>query len=181
MTDSADTAPSLPDDAFVKALTEHQPVLRGYCAAALGHSEEAKDAWQRTNVVLWRKAQQWNPETKFLHWALTVARYEVLAVIRDRQRERLLFDDAVAELMADAAVAEVETHGERREALAHCLDKLQPRQRQVLSAHYVSGHAQAEIANAYGMGLSAVKVLLLRLRRSLAECIGKQIIKEAQS
>jgi RNA polymerase sigma-70 factor, ECF subfamily len=180
MTDSASTS-TPPDEAFVRALTESQAALRGYCEAALGHGEEAKDAWQRANVVLWRKAHEWDRATKFLRWALAVARFEVLAMVRDRQRERLVFEDDVAELMADAAVVEAEAHGPRREALAHCVEKIQPRQRVVLVAHYVFGHSLADIAGSQGMGLSAVKVLLLRLRRSLAECIEHQLIKEAQS
>jgi RNA polymerase sigma-70 factor, ECF subfamily len=180
MTDSAPTLPP-PDEAFVRALTECQAALHGYCQAALGHSEEAKDAWQRTNVVLWRKAHEWDRTTKFLRWALGVARFEVLAVIRDRQRERLVFDGDVAELMADAAAAEAEAHGPRYEALAHCVDKVLPRQREVLVAHYVFGQPLPEVAASHGMGLSAVKVLLFRLRRSLADCIERQLIKEAQS
>lgn len=180
MTDSIQKN-TAPDDAFVSALTECQPALRGYCEAALGHCEDAKDAWQRTNITLWRKAQDWRPESKFLTWALAVARYEVLAVIRDRQRERIIFDNDVVELMADAALRLSEANGDRREALTHCLAKLRPRDHEVLSAHYVSGHSQTEIASTHGMGLSAVKVLLLRLRRSLAECIDHQLLKETQS
>lgn len=178
-----DSRPSefAPGDLFVGELTGCQAMLRGYCEAALGHGEDAKDAWQRTNIVLWRKAQDWNPATKFLPWALSVARYEVLAVIRDRQRERIIFDNDVAELMADTAVHLAETSGARRDALTHCLTKLNPRQRTVLSAHYLSGHTQSEIASEHGMGLSAVKVLLLRLRRSLAECIEKHQLKETSS
>jgi hypothetical protein len=44
------------------------------------------------------------PDAAFVG-ALAVARYEVLAVIRDRQRERLMFDDDVALMMADASVS----------------------------------------------------------------------------
>ena len=174
-------APSTPqpDDAFVQALTECQVALRGYCEAALGHGEDAKDAWQHTNVALWRKAADWQPGTRFISWALAVARFEVLAVIRDRQRERLLFDSDVAELMADEAAHHAEGLSARREALAVCMDKLPPKQREVLTAHYLADHAQADIAKAQGMGLSAVKVLLLRVRRALAECIERQLQKEA--
>ncbi len=165
-------------DAFVCALTESQPALRAYCEAALGHREEAKDAWQRTNLVLWRKAGEWDPQTKFLRWALAVARFEVLATIRDRQRDRLVFDDDVVQLMADASLGEAEAHATRREALAGCMEKLQPRHREVLAAHYVFGFTLAEIAGPRGMSLSATKVLFMRLRRTLAKCIEQQLSRE---
>lgn len=170
-----------PDDAFVRALTEHQAALRGYCEAALGHGEDARDAWQRANVVLWRKAGAWRRDAAFLPWALGVARFEVLATVRDRRRERLLFDDDVVALMAEAARPEAQSHSARREALEICVEKLPARQREVLRAHYAAEHSLADIAGARGMGLSAVKVLLLRVRRALAECIERQLLKEAAS
>ncbi len=170
---SESTSPSNcpPDAAFVQALTESQTALRAYCEAALGHCEEAKDAWQKANMVLWRKAGEWNPQTRFLSWALAVARYEVLAVVRDRQRERLMFDDDVVRLMADAALKHAESHDSRREALHLCLETLQKRHRDMLTAHYVLGHGQSVIASVNGMTVGAVKVLMLRVRRTLADCI----------
>jgi RNA polymerase sigma-70 factor (ECF subfamily) len=168
-------------DAFVRELTACQAVLRGYCEAALGPCEDAKDAWQQTNVTLWRKATDWQIGSQFLPWALAVARFEVLAVIRDRQRERLVFDSDVAELMADEARDQALAGGFRRAALERCLAKLPDRQRGMLFAHYVAGASMAEIAAAQQMGMSAVKVLLLRVRRSLADCIGKHLPREEQA
>jgi len=81
-----DATPSNPDDEFVRALTESQTALRGYCRASLGHGEEAKEALQRTNIVLWKKSGDWDRGTEFLKWAVAVAKFEVLGVIRDRQR-----------------------------------------------------------------------------------------------
>lgn len=175
MSSSPETGPTAPDAAFVMALTESQTALRAYCEASLGHRDDAKDAWQRTNVVLWRKAGEWNHTQRFLPWALAVARYEVLAVIRDRRRDRLVFDEDVALAMADESLHVAETVAARREALALCTEKLQPRHRDVLAAHYVLGHPQSEIAASHRMRLSAVKVLLMRLRRSLADCIERRL------
>jgi DNA-directed RNA polymerase specialized sigma24 family protein len=78
-----DPAPHIPSEAFIRALTESQSALRGYCQASLGHGEEAKEALQRTSIVLWRKCNDWDCKTEFLRWAISVAKYEVLGVIRD--------------------------------------------------------------------------------------------------
>ncbi len=177
MPSSEQTPP--PSDAFVRALSECQSALRGYCQASLGHGEAAKEAWQRTNVVLWRKAASWDVNTSFLPWALAVARFEVLATVRDLARERLVFDSDVVEALAESAAVEAANHDERSEALAHCLEKLEPGQRVLLTKHYVLGHAQAEIAAAHGVTVGALKVTLLRLRRGLAGCIERQMAREA--
>lgn len=178
---AAPQAPPPPDDVFVRALTEAQLPLRAYCEAALGHGEDSKDAWQRTNVALWRKATHWDPSIPFVSWALGFAKFEVLAVIRDRQRERILFDSDVAELMADAALDQLPVTQPRSAQLAVCLEKLSGKQRELLNLHYVSGLSMAEIAEAQRMGLSAVKVFLLRVRRALADCIQRQETQEARA
>lgn len=174
-----DSSPPATTKEFLQALTEAQPALRAFCEASLGHCEDAKDAWQQTNVVLWQKCAAWDPTTRFLSWALAVARYEVLAVIRDRQRDRLVFDDDIARQMADAAVVEVSSYDARREALGHCTAGLAPQHRDLLTAHYVLGRRQDEIAAASGMSVSALRVKLMRLRRSLAACIEERLARRS--
>lgn len=172
-------SPSGPSDAFVRALTESQTALRGYCQAALGRGEEAKEALQRTSIVLFKKSADWDPETDFLRWAIRVAKFEVLGVIRDRQREndRYLFDSDVVEQMVEDAEETITSSDGRSEALEICLGKLSTSHRDLLSAYYARGSSLQEIAISANRGLSAVKVMLLRLRRRLGKCIEEQLAK----
>ena len=80
---------------FIEALTRHQPALEAYCHANLAHREDAREVLQATCVKLWQKAADWDPETEFLPWAFTVARFTILSHYRDQQRERLIFDEDV--------------------------------------------------------------------------------------
>lgn len=159
-----------PTESFIRALTEAQSALRGYCHAALGQRDEANEAVQRTNITLWRKCGDWDASSNFLPWAITVAKYEVLGVLRDRNRQhtRFVFDPDVVEMMADEAA---HTTSPRTEALENCLGRLSGPNREVLTAHYVHGNSIQEIASTYGKGTSAIKVMLLRLRHKLRECI----------
>jgi RNA polymerase sigma-70 factor, ECF subfamily len=166
-------APNMPSEAFVRALTESQAALRGYCQASLGHSEEAKEALQRTSIVLWKKCGNWNPETEFLRWAITVAKFEVLGVIRDRKRDqkRFVFNSDVVALMVDEASEIADSVSDRAAALEECLELLTDRNRETLSAYYVHGRSIQEVAAAQGKAIGALKVMLLRLRRKLGECV----------
>ena len=176
MTSSATHQPS---EAFIRALTESQTALRGYCQASLGNADEAKEALQRTSIVLWRKCGDWNPATDFLPWAITVAKFEVLGVVRDRNRlqARFVFDPDVVDLMTDEASQSANSESPRAEALELCLGKLSDSNREALSAYYVHGSSILEIADASGKGPGAVKVMLLRLRGKLRECIESQLAK----
>ena len=168
-----------PNEAFVSALTRCQSALRGFCHAALGHGEEAEEALQRTNIVLWKKCSDWDPETEFLRWATAVARFEVKGVLRDRKRERkrLLFDSDVAEQLMDEAIDVVRQTPERLVALEDCLEKVSDKNRGVLSDFYFHGKTIPEISKTEGRGESAIKVMLMRVRRSLGECIELKLAK----
>ena len=170
-------APHIPSEAFVRALTESQTALRGYCQASLGHGEEAKEALQRTSIVLWKKCNHWNPDTEFLRWAISVAKFEVLGVIRDRQRDkkRIVFASDVVEVMVDEASEVVDVISDRATALEACLELLSDRNRETLSAYYVHGRSIQDVAATQGKGISALKVMLLRLRRKLGECVERRL------
>lgn len=174
-----DSSENVPSEAFISALTRSQSALRGYCYASLGHGEEAAEALQRTNIVLWKKCGDWDPETEFLRWATAVARYEVKGVLRDlkRERKRLLFDSDVAEQMMDEAVEAVLTTPERFAALEVCLGKVDPGKRDILTMFYSEGKTIPEISAEQGRGESAIKILLMRVRQSLGECIESQMTK----
>ena len=94
---------------FIEALTRHQPALEAFCFANLANREDARKVLQATCVKLWQKAADWNPETEFLPWAFTVARFTILSRYRDQKRDRLVFDEDVIQEMAkdteDAATA----------------------------------------------------------------------------
>jgi RNA polymerase sigma-70 factor (ECF subfamily) len=166
-----------PDESFIRALTDAQAALRGYCHASLGQSDEAKEALQRTNITLWRKCGQWNPDTLFLSWAISVAKFEVLGVIRDRQRlrSRYVFDPDVVELMSDPASLHAHESSVRAEFLERCLGKLSAAQRDAISEYYVHGHSIRDVATHSGKSPGAMKVILLRLRAKLRECIEGQM------
>jgi RNA polymerase sigma-70 factor (ECF subfamily) len=90
-------------------------------------------------------------------------------------RDRLIFDEDVVAAMAqdtETVAAELE---ERRQALGNCLEKLPTEQRDILQAHYLTGRTVREIAEATQRSESGVKMILLRLREQLSDCIQRQI------
>ena len=168
-----------PDDQFITAFTEIQSSLRAFCVASIGHSEDANDIFQKTCLALWKKADERNSDTPFLAWALTVARYEVLSHIRDRSREKLIFDDDVIQAMTGTSERLAENFSDRAMALEACLKRLKPEQRALLTDFHVHRLSLREISQQHQRGLSAVKVMLMRLRNSLGDCIQNRIAGQA--
>jgi len=165
----------LDETRFIEALTRHQPALEAYCYANLANREDAREVLQATCVKLWQKAADWDPETEFLPWAFTVARFTILSRYRDQKRDRLVFDEDVIQAMTDHTAKAATMFDERREALATCMKKLDQKQADLLHDHYTANQSLREIAEASGKGLSAVKMTLLRIRQQLSVCIERQM------
>lgn len=165
----------IPDDRFITAFTESQSALRGFCAASIGNVEDSRDVFQKVCLVLWKKVDQWDPETSFLKWAFAVARFEILAYTRDRSRDRLVFDEDVVLAMTSSVERLTQSQSERMDALEKCLSKLKAEHRSALTDHYAKGFNLREIADSQNRGLSAVKVMMMRLRQSLGKCIKSQL------
>lgn len=168
--------PSIGVDArFIEALTRHQPVLEAFCHANLASRNDAQEVLQNTNVKLWEKASSWNSDTEFLPWAFAVARFTLLSFVRDRSRDRLIFDEEAIAAMAAETEAVASELPDRREALRHCLMKLTREQRGLVDAHYVAGRTLRELATSSSRTESAMKMSLLRIRQQLSECIQRRL------
>ncbi len=172
-----DRSPNPPDSRFIEALTRHQPVLEAFCHANLARREDAWEVLQETNLKLWHKSADWNPETEFLPWAFAVARFTILSHFRDRSRDRLVFDPDVIHSMAEETESFACELQERRRALGNCLEKLSQENRSLLDAHYHQGKSLKQLAAESRRGESAMKMIMLRLRRSLGDCIQQQLSK----
>jgi RNA polymerase sigma-70 factor, ECF subfamily len=156
---------------YVQELIACQGRLRAYIAAALGNYANSADVLQRTNLVLWKKAGEFRAGEEFMPWALTVARYEVLAFLRDHRRDRHVFCEDVATMMLDAFATEVSDPGDRETALRKCLDRLPSRSRKLLWQRYDQAKSIKQIASETGRSENSVKCHFVRLRKSLERCI----------
>ncbi len=147
---------------FVQHLTQHQNRLYGYIYSLLGDHSRAADVLQETNLVLWRKA----------------ARFQLLAHLRDQQRDRLLLDAQLAETISQQVVAQAEQVDTIRSALRRCMQLLTPANRDLLERRYFHSSSLDEIAGSVHRTVGAIKVALVRIRRQLAECVQKQLAEE---
>jgi RNA polymerase sigma-70 factor (ECF subfamily) len=166
---------SFDETRFIEALTTNQPALEAYCYANTAKRQDAREVYQAACVKLWQKAADWDPDTTFLPWAFTVARFTILSHYRDKKRDRLIFDADVIEAMATETEPAASAYEDRKEALAACMKKVSDKQLRLLNKHYTMNQSLREIAEGDGRSLSAVKMNLMRLRQSLRSCINQHL------
>ena len=105
----------------MRQLTENQRALYVYILGLVANPTDADEVLQEANLVLWRKAVEFQPGTNFAAWAFRVAHFEVLAFRKRRGRERLSFEPELMETLAAESAARADSFEARRRALAQCL------------------------------------------------------------
>jgi RNA polymerase sigma-70 factor (ECF subfamily) len=168
-------------DDFVALLTSSQRKLHAYIFSLVWNPADADDILQETNLVLLKKAAEFDATREFLPWAFAIARFQALAGLKRRQRLRFVFDESLAMFLADEAAREDSVLEARRLALATCLQKLPPVHRDLLIRRYEPKAVVGEMAAALGLSLKALSDRLRRIREKLLECVNRTLAEEAVS
>jgi len=157
---------------FARQIIESQQRLYGYIHSLLGNSTSSWDVLQETNLVLWKKKDEFRAGTRFEAWAFTVARYQVLAFLRDRKRDPLsIMTPELLEVFAEDAETEAGRFDERLAALRRCRERLGDKARRLLLLYYDEGRSVKQVGGLLAMSVNAVKQALFRVRRVLMDCI----------
>ncbi|MCA9259877.1 MAG: sigma-70 family RNA polymerase sigma factor [Planctomycetales bacterium] len=159
---------------FVQLLTAEQLALHRYLVTLLGDHDAASNVLQETNLVLWRKMADFQEGTSFSAWARKTAYWQALAFIRDRKRDRHVFSEELVGQLSARANEQADI-GETRVALRHCLASLSARNLELVRQRYGEDLSISALATRLEKKPSAVKVALMRIRRSLMQCIQKQL------
>ena len=104
-----------------------------------------------------------------------IAKLEARDYRRRKARERQVFSERFVELVAADAVAMAEEIEHRRSLLKHCLDRLKPADRELLSLRYQEEAPVPDIAARLNRSVEAVYKAAARLRTALVECVTRQI------
>lgn len=163
---------------FVRQLTENQNRLYGYVYSLLGDRSWTADVVQETNLVLWRKIDEFQPNRPFLPWAFAIARFQVLAHVRDQKRDRLLLDVELVETLSVDAERQAGQMDVVRRALRPCMQMLTPTNRELIERRYFHAMSVADIAEAVDRTVGSIKVALLRIRRQLGKCVQQRLAAE---
>lgn len=160
---------------FTKRLTDaQQDMLHVVSAALVAHPDDVRDVLQNANYALIAHASEYRPDRPFLPWALAFVKLQILAYCKARGRDRLVFDDELLDLYAHSAFEREPGSGETPQRVRHlysCLDKLPPRQRELVNLHYFKGRPLTSIAAETRKPESTVHMTLFRARQALADCI----------
>ena len=162
---------------FLRLFVANEAAIHGYVRSLVARREDAREIMQDVAVILWEKFDAFDADRDFRKWACGVARYEVLAFLRDKARDQHVFDESLVVTLADESLSDP-VNDYRRSALDTCLAKLQTRQRELVLAAYAPGVRIDSLAAQRGQTAMSLYKILHRIRRTLMTCVEQTLAAE---
>ena len=135
---------------FESVVAEHGEVVLRVCRAVLG-PHDAEDAWSETFLAALRAYPRLRPDSDVRAWLITIAHRKAIDGYRARRRAPL----PVERLPHEPAAAAVDEIPDA--ALLGAVDRLPPKQRQVVAYRYLADLSYAEIAAIVGGSEAAAR------------------------
>ncbi|MBI1370694.1 MAG: sigma-70 family RNA polymerase sigma factor [Planctomycetes bacterium] len=164
---------------FTRLWVTAQPALSTFISTVVVNAADAEDVLQNVALTAARDFESYDPSRPFLPWAMTIARHRVIDHHRQRSRQGSSLSPQTVEQLASVCEQTLSAGDEhaRMQALRVCMNTLPDKQRRMLSMRYHEDWSGAKIAQAMGMSVNAVFLMLSRLRSQLAECIDRRLRK----
>lgn len=163
---------------FMRLFVQYQRRIHGFITTLLPNPADAEDVLQETSITAWQKFGDYQPGTDFVRWVCTIARLKVLKFRREQKPGRLLFSDALLEDLADLQIRQTDTWETWNQALADCLAKLRPTDRQLVLWCSRSDTTVRQVASQVGRPENTVYKAIGRIRSGLFDCVRRAVSRE---
>lgn len=168
-----------PSSEFVQEFTKCQRRLYLHILAQVGSPVDAEEILQETNVIIWKKYQQFVPGSHFLAWVCQISHYEILKHRERNRKDRHLFSSEFVNAVARESSNIQDELEHRRSVMRDCLEKLRARDRELIKNRYAQGENGKTVAAKCGRPVNAVYQSLSRIRRTLLDCISRRMASES--
>ncbi len=150
------------------------------CAISLlGNVADAEEVVQESQLLMWKKFDEFQPGTNFTAWACQITRYQALKLRAERGRKPLLFGNEFLAMLAissdEESLARLEA---RRKAFAECIERLRASDRDLVIRRYRKGVSTRDVAAALNRSVQGTRRSLQRIRTALAECVRRKLLRE---
>ncbi len=171
--------------AFAEIVRCFQHDVRRAVTRHLGRVADVDDVAQDVFVQAWQNLGTCQSTGSLGAWLLGIARHRALDFLRRemvrRRRRDLLFEFAETDLLAlEAETPPDDSEEERTMAdLQACLDDLAPRQQSLIEQFYFEDVPAESIATELGRRPGTIRMMLLRIRTALRQCIERRDISRS--
>jgi RNA polymerase sigma-70 factor, ECF subfamily len=157
--------------------TGAQRTVAAFVRTLVTDFHQSEEVLQRVAVALVRKYWQYDPSRSFVAWAIGIAKLEAVMFLRERGRDRLVFDDALVEQIAASHEQASQDRLPTPQFVNECIEELDGRARQAIQLRYGGDLKTAQIAQEMQISDGAARMLLSRARTLLRTCLELRIAR----
>lgn len=167
-----------PQQRYLTLFLANQDDIRAFVGSVVRDWNAVDDIMQEVAAVAWRKFAEYDAARSFGAWVRGIAALEIRKH-RDRTaRVPVLLSPEALNALDAIWDEEVRPAAPRLEALARCLERIEPSAREMLALRYRDGLELDALAERLGRGEEAVGKALQRLRAVLGDCVVRQLAAE---
>jgi RNA polymerase sigma-70 factor (ECF subfamily) len=155
---------------FSQKLVGIQRPLYSYILSMLPHREDAEDVLQEVNLILCKKTDEYSPTGNFKSWAYNIARFQIMAHLTKKKRNRISFSNELVDALAEENTDTDSLHLYQK-ALQVCYELLPEHMREIAHLRFKEECNIKVISKKVGRPLGAVSATLFRIRSNLMECV----------
>ena len=163
---------------FTRLFAEHAGAIRAHVLTLVFHEHDADEVFQETCTTLLQKFDQYQAGTDFRAWACRIAYYKVLKLRERQMRSPQLFSRELLEAVDEELIVMSDELDTRSDALARCREKLNERDRQLLSRYYSDGATAKRVAQILRWSTDKLYRTLRRIHDQLFDCIRRTLAEE---
>jgi RNA polymerase sigma-70 factor (ECF subfamily) len=149
--------------------------LLAYIRAIVRDVHLAEDIFQEVAVLAVRRCDEIRDGRHFLGWMRLAARHRALKTVRRRRHDLFLDESLLDRLDEQWAEHDRSSSTDLEAALRHCLERLSPKARRLVTLRYAEGVSGRRLAEVVDRSVNTVYVSLSRIHRSLGDCIKRRL------
>jgi RNA polymerase sigma-70 factor (ECF subfamily) len=161
---------------FGELFVRNQNRIYRYICSVIPNRADAEELFQQTNLTLWKTWDRYDPSREFVPWACGIAHNHIRNFLRKKQHKQVVLSQEIIEQLTHTRMENDELLEQRKQALAGCLKKLSPPQRDLIARCYASDQTIKQAAKTSGQTPNAIYKRLRRIRAALHDCISRSLL-----
>ena len=155
---------------YSQKLTSIQKSLYAFILSLFPNRTEAEDILQETNLILCKKASEYDPDGHFQAWAFKIARFQVMKYLTKQKRSKIHFS---TEIIEEVAAEEFDSQRVAvvQKALAICYELLPENMKVIANLRFKQDFSLKIISDQVNRPMGAISSTLYRIRQKLNDCV----------
>ena len=165
--------------AFEQLVRMYQSDVRGFISRRIGNSPVVDDVAQEAFIAAIRNITQLKDNASVRGWLLGIARNKLIDHLRKASRQKMTGCEHIESILAsdslDRTNSSTNMEQDILDSLKQCIADLKPKAQKLVNRFYFDQETAEQISNHSNVSSSAVRMSLLRIRKSLATCIRNRL------